>query len=249
MATLSQASSPLNCQRQRSDSVQKPRCFSWRVPSGSPVAFHEPIRSLKAWRASLGLRWTGASADARCAGTSKDSNAKVFSECLIPRPSGGSVGCSAPSYPFYRRMTGAEKALPVHMDWALQGITQKKSKRIKKSVAWGLLVNLLKKGCGQCRKKKADPANHVLPDPGPGMLTPKGRGREIRRERACFLRWKACGRRGPGLRPKLILLGRFNCECCFLVGDVGLVGGTSRSAAAAAPSTRACVFGMLQHRM
>ena len=62
------------------------------------------------------------------------------------------------------------------MDWALQRITQKKSKRIKKSVAWGLLVKLLKKGHGQCRKKMADPANHVLPDPGSGMLTPREEG-------------------------------------------------------------------------
>ena len=39
--TASHESAPLNCHSQATVSVQKPFCFSSRVPSGDPVPFHE----------------------------------------------------------------------------------------------------------------------------------------------------------------------------------------------------------------
>jgi hypothetical protein len=48
------------------------------------------------------------------------------------------------------------------MDRALQEIPQNKSDRIRKPVACGVLVNLLKNGDPGCRKVMADPANHPL---------------------------------------------------------------------------------------
>jgi hypothetical protein len=59
-------------------------------------------------------------------------------------------------------------------DWALQERWQKESKRIKKSVACGLLVKLLKVSGGVCRKKRSDPANQMLPRPRSMIL--EGRG-------------------------------------------------------------------------
>ena len=63
----SQASSPLNCHCQAMVSCQNPFCFSSRVPNGSPDARHEPMRSLKACSASLGVR-LGAPSSATAAG-------------------------------------------------------------------------------------------------------------------------------------------------------------------------------------